>query len=285
MTEATGSTDLGTRLRQARERRGISLRQIATSTKISIGVLEALERNDFSKLPGGIFGRAFVRSYAQEVGVDPEQTVEEFLASLPSESPSPASDAATRHVNHGESAFESQQRMAGVALKLGLVSLPIAALILYLTLGRGGRPPAATEAASPPPSPVVRSQPIAPVAQMPIAQVPDSGAATETAIAGTEAATRPQSSPAAEAEGVLLEVAPSGACWVSLTVDGALVLSRVMQPGERVARRIREGALVQVGDAGAFAFTLNGRDARPLGGPGEVRSVRVTPDNYQTFLR
>jgi hypothetical protein len=58
-----------------------------------------------------------------------------------------------------------------------------------------------------------------------------------------------------------------------------------MQPGERVARRMREGALVQVGDAGVFAFTLNGREARPLGGPGEVRSVRITPDNYESFLR
>ena len=285
MTEATGPSDLGTRLRQARERRGISLRQIATSTKISIGVLEALERNDFSKLPGGIFGRAFVRSYAQEVGVDPGQTVEEFLASLPSESPSPASHAATRHVDQEEGAFESQQRMAGVALKLGLVSLPIAALIIYVTLFRGGRPEGATEAPSPPQSPVVRSQPVAPVAQMPIPEAPDSATAAQTPVVGAETASTPQPPPAAEGEGVLLDVAPSGACWVSLTVDGALVLSRVMQPGERVSRRVREGALVQVGDAGAFVFTLNGREARPLGGPGEVKSVRITPDNYQTFLR
>jgi len=248
-------------------------------------VLEALERNDFSKLPGGIFGRAFVRSYAQEVGVDPGQTVEEFLASLPSESPSPASHAATRHVDQEEGAFESQQRMAGVALKLGLVSLPIAALIIYVTLFRGGRPEGAIEAPSPPQSPVVRSQPVAPVAQMPIPEVPDSATAAQTPVVGAETASTPQPPPAAEGEGVLLDVAPSGACWVSLTVDGALVLSRVMQPGERVSRRVREGALVQVGDAGAFVFTLNGREARPLGGPGEVKSVRITPDNYQTFLR
>lgn len=285
MTEAAGPTDLGTRLRQARERRGVSLRHIAASTKISIGVLEALERNDFSKLPGGIFGRAFVRSYAQEVGVDPERTVEEFLASLPSESASPASHAAARRVDQEESAFESQQRMAGVALRLGLVSLPIAALILYVTLFRGGRPPVGPEAPPPPQSPVVRSQPVAPVAQMPILQVPDSAAAAGTAVDGVKPAEPSPQPRAVEGEGLLLDVAPSGECWVSLTVDGALVLSKVMQPGERVSRRVREGALVQVGDAGAFAFTLNGREARPLGGPGEVKSVRITPGNYQTFLR
>ena len=71
-------SDFGGKLRLARERRGISLRQIAASTKISVGALEALERNDVSKLPGGIFSRAFVRSYAVEVGLDPDDTVDEF---------------------------------------------------------------------------------------------------------------------------------------------------------------------------------------------------------------
>ena len=66
--------DFGGKLRQARERRGISLRQIAASTKISAAALEALERNDISRLPGGIFSRAFVRSYAAEVGLDPDAT-------------------------------------------------------------------------------------------------------------------------------------------------------------------------------------------------------------------
>src|SRR6266487_4924863 len=71
--------DFGGKLRQARERRGISLRQIASSTKIAAAALDALEKNDISKLPGGIFSRAFVRSYAVEVGLDPDETVKEFL--------------------------------------------------------------------------------------------------------------------------------------------------------------------------------------------------------------
>ena len=54
--------DFGTRLKHAREERGVSLRQIADSTKISVGFLEALERNDIGRLPGGIFSRSFVRS-------------------------------------------------------------------------------------------------------------------------------------------------------------------------------------------------------------------------------
>src|SRR5437588_2621419 len=78
--------DFGSRLRAARERRGLSLRQIANATKISMAALEALERNDISRLPGGIFSRAFVRSYAVEIGLDPEQTIQEFIAAFPEDS-------------------------------------------------------------------------------------------------------------------------------------------------------------------------------------------------------
>src|SRR5216684_5716735 len=78
--------NFGGMLRAARERRGVSLRQIADATKISVSVLEALERNDISRLPGGIFGRAFVRSYAVEVGLDPEATIQDFIAQFPHDS-------------------------------------------------------------------------------------------------------------------------------------------------------------------------------------------------------
>src|ERR1700704_860191 len=78
--------DLGRKLREARERRGVSLRQIADRTKIAVSVLEGLERNDISRLPGGIFGRAFVRSFATEIGLDPETTIQEFIVQFPQDS-------------------------------------------------------------------------------------------------------------------------------------------------------------------------------------------------------
>jgi len=111
--------DFGSKLREARERRGISLRQIADSTKIAASALEALERNDVSKLPGGIFSRAFVRSYATAVGLDPELMVKEFLERFQAEPaaavPKPAA------ITEEESNFESQQRMAAVVLTIVLI--------------------------------------------------------------------------------------------------------------------------------------------------------------------
>ena len=59
--------NVGQRLREARERRGIALRTIAEQTKISVRTLEALERNDIQALPGGIFSRGFMRSSATEM--------------------------------------------------------------------------------------------------------------------------------------------------------------------------------------------------------------------------
>ena len=86
--EAVGDVkpDFGTEMRRQREGRGITLRQIADATKISKSALEALERGDISRLPGGIFLRAFVRSYASEIGLDPEQTVRDFMVQFPDDS-------------------------------------------------------------------------------------------------------------------------------------------------------------------------------------------------------
>lgn len=68
----------GPRLRRERERRGISLEQIATRTNVSVELWMALERNDFSQWPGGLFARAFVRDYANALGLDPDEVVDDF---------------------------------------------------------------------------------------------------------------------------------------------------------------------------------------------------------------
>ena len=78
--------DFGMKMRRLREERGVSLRQISDATKLSVSALEALERDDISRLPGGIYSRGFVRSYAIEIGLDPEQTVRDFLVQFPYDS-------------------------------------------------------------------------------------------------------------------------------------------------------------------------------------------------------
>src|SRR5512132_784404 len=122
MAADRSSGDLGSRLRAARERRGVSLRQISGATKISVSALEALERNDVSRLPGGIFSRAFVRSYAIEVGLDPERTIQEFIAQFPNDSVT-AGHAQAQPIEDNE-ALESDRRTATTFLRLIAVSVP-----------------------------------------------------------------------------------------------------------------------------------------------------------------
>jgi transcriptional regulator with XRE-family HTH domain len=98
---------LGLRLRAERERRRITLESIAANTKIGVSLLRGLERDDVSRWPGGIFRRAFVRSYAEAVGLDAEEILAEFLERFPDpdaarESPAPLAVAAPAgRVNDG----------------------------------------------------------------------------------------------------------------------------------------------------------------------------------------
>src|SRR5215831_5701505 len=73
----------GLRLRRERERRKIALGSIAENSKISASLLEALERDDVSRWPSGIFRKSFIRAYAQAIGLDPDETTREFLERFP----------------------------------------------------------------------------------------------------------------------------------------------------------------------------------------------------------
>jgi transcriptional regulator with XRE-family HTH domain len=124
--------DFGSRLREARERKGVSLREIANATKISVRALEALEKNDISHLPGGIFSRSFVRAYAAEAGLDPDEAVDDFVRQFPHDSVIAGHAASSVHVDDTED--ESNRRTARVVLRLIVLSVPVAALVLYFGL-------------------------------------------------------------------------------------------------------------------------------------------------------
>lgn len=73
----------GARLRQQREKRGISLKAISDQTKIKLSLLEGLERDDISQWPAGIFRKAYVRTYATAIGLNPDVVVHEFFDLYP----------------------------------------------------------------------------------------------------------------------------------------------------------------------------------------------------------
>jgi transcriptional regulator with XRE-family HTH domain len=77
------SESFGARMRQQREQQQIALTTIAEQTKIQLSLLEAMERDDMSRWPSGIFRRAFIRAYARAIGLDTDAVVREFLEKYP----------------------------------------------------------------------------------------------------------------------------------------------------------------------------------------------------------
>ena len=82
-----------------------------------------------------------------------------------------------------------------------------------------------------------------------------------------------------------LDITPLSECWVSLTVDGRKLFARVMQAGERESHLVAREAVVEVGDAGAFAFSVNGRPGKSLGDKGQVKTLKLTPATASQFMR
>ena len=241
-------TDVGARLRAAREAKQISLREIAATTKISVSALEALEENDVAQLPGGIFTRAFVRSYATEVGLDPEEVMRDFVAQVPAEGIDEEEKHDSRSREHD--LFQSQQRMAATVLKLVAISVAVLLLFLWVrAVTTGTDAPAA-------PAPVagsVRTEP--PVTAEPMFQ-----------------------------ESLTIVLRPRGDCWVSLTIDGELVFEDLMHAGDRESYEAADEMRLIVGDAGAVGFASNQQDGRSLGGSGVTVTAHITRQNFRSYL-
>jgi cytoskeleton protein RodZ len=264
--DAARSGGVGAKLREARERRGMTLRQIADATKISVAVLGALERNDISRLPGGIFSRAFVRSFATQVGLDPEATVQEFIGQFPHESVTAGHP--TSHRVEDYEAVESEQRIASTMLRLVVMSAVVAGLVIYMsstdrTPEPVGEPAAASPAASPAPLRGVEET-VAPVAGVAVAP---SATTVEDPM-----------------DRLQVSLLATGACWVVAVADGQRVIEREFQAGERQVLEVRRELVLTAGDAAALRVTLNGEDARLLGRAGQVVTVRVTLSNFKELL-
>jgi transcriptional regulator with XRE-family HTH domain len=262
--------DFGEKLRQARERRGLSVSQISGRTKISTAALEALERNDVSKLPGGLFSRAFVRSYAREVGLDPDEAVREFIDRFDGTAGEPAPSPAI--VSELDRNFIAQQHTAHVVLKAAVACVPVVALLAYLAFR--STPPAP---GSNVPAPAATSGSNVPAAASTSGQV--------TATADSPAAAVPSPARSATTEAMTFDIQTSGDCWVRLTADGRTAFARLMHAGDKETRSISDTAVIEIGDAGTFTLAINGRPAKPLGRPGQVRTIRITKNTFGQYLQ
>jgi transcriptional regulator with XRE-family HTH domain len=242
--------DIGSTLRDARLARGLSLRDVSASTKISVHALEAIECNDLAHLPSGFVVRGYLRAYASEVGLDAELIVKQYRTQ-------PGSVAEGDDLQQLRMRYAGSERHHSDLIQV-VVLVAVAALFYSLLPSRW---------TAETPADVVRERP--------------SGIPVESALELPVANVR-RSMP--ELVAIEIEIEPHGLCWVSAVSDGARVIHRLMQPGERAVIEAREQIVVRIGDAGAFAYSINGVAGRPIGAHGQAITVEITADNYQTFL-
>ena len=265
MTAQKGANDFGQKLREARDRRGLSLRQIANATKISMMTLEALEKNDLKRLPGGIFSRAFVRSYALEVGLDPDRAIEEFMGQFPHEEAVTAGHPTTTTTQiEDHEAVESDRRMASTFLRLILISVPIGVFVVYF--GIFGRKDAVQAPAKPKPAALAEET-------------------VHPAIIDPEPAAAPADvSAAAPVDRLVVQMKAAQRCWVSAIVDGQRTVQRTFQPGDEQTLEVYRELVLTAGDPSALTVTLNGTTARPLGPGTQQATARLTLANFKDYI-
>jgi cytoskeleton protein RodZ len=297
--------DIGAYLREARERAGITLRDVATATKISVPALDALERNDIARLPGGIFVRAFVRAYAKQVGLDPEDAVRRFVARFPDTA---VEESPARFEGGSETIGVDEGLRASRLWRIVWWVLPIVLVVVYF--GFGGRVPWWGGQAQPAaPRAGVPSEPVPPGPATPILTTPAPPAvseapATPPASPAQEATTparggQPDAAAAAAAAAPAADVqtgsnpegrfrltlSAKGLCWVTVRSNGVIQYTATMKAGERKDIDVWGRVSLTVGDAGAMELAINGQPSRSLGAEGEVVTWLMTIQNLNTFLQ
>ena len=248
----------GSWLRQQREIRNISLREISDNTKIGMRYLEALEEDRFEVLPAQIFAKGFLREYAKYVGLDADEVVNFYIAADQARraeldeteivAPRPQVRPPVQH--HG---VAPQRRMPVPRLPVGLIvgavlGVLLLALLVVWLVRRAGSDGGADEPSPPPPI----AAPVA--APAPVAAAPPA----------------PQPQPSFPTDALLLNLTFTAECWVEAVVDGSQRISELRVQGESMQIRARDSVVLTLGNAGAVRVEVNGRPVQPGGEPGQV---------------
>jgi cytoskeletal protein RodZ len=129
------SLTLGEKLRQAREERGISISEVAEQTRISAMYLELIENDDYRTLPGGIFNKGFVKSYAKYVGLDEQEALQDYarvVAADEAENPEESRTYRPEVLTDDRTSGSMIPTVIFAVIILGLMTWGILALVNYI---------------------------------------------------------------------------------------------------------------------------------------------------------
>jgi len=294
-------TSFGERIKRERELRGVSLEEIAESTKIGKRNLEALETEDFDKLPGGIFNKGFVRAYAKYLGLDEDQAVTDFLAAENAAASGirlaadPVPATAVGNGTNGEGGKKSRKERSveleaiaarreaeakrnpplnpsnvGNRVWLAIAIMGLAAGSLAWWKYSHPQHVAAV---------VVRSKPViaAPVAP-PVAASASAPVSTQSSTASATIPENAVPDPSISGDGLVhLKVHATQDSWIQVTVDGKAVQDGTLDAATEKTFSGKE-VVFKTGNAGGVELTYNGKTQAPFGKDNQVKQIKIKPE-------
>jgi transcriptional regulator with XRE-family HTH domain len=242
---------IGATLRQAREERGLSLDRLAKTTRVQPRLLEAIERDDHTRLPPRPFARGMVCAYAREVGLDPDHTVHDYFEEIDRrEAEAAAALPAVRPP-------VDRPRPGVVAPALLVIAVLAIGVAVSLNMSSG---PADDR----------------------LLAVGTTGSTEPIAAPTTGLVSAPAVQPAPSRNEIVVLLEATNPSWVAASTDGTRVLYRTLQPGERETLRAAREIALRIGNAGGITWTVNGQPRGVMGTPGEVRDVALSPKTAST---
>ena len=280
-------TGFGENLRREREMRGVSLEEISAATKISIRFLRAIENEELSKLPGGIFTRSFVRTYARYLGLDEERVLADCqLAGRQKPEVDIRRITASRARPNGAASRTriAALLVAGVLLASGYALFRYSRRIMEqrsstpMVIPSSGPAPGTNPLANP--APVQPSTPVvsesnpsltatstSPRAATALGTLPGGPPSPRARANPASQSTTPETANAVAAyTDLVLQVAATERAWVAVDADGRTVLQKVLNPNEVENLKGHDSFDITVGNAQGVVLTLNGETLKPLGG-------------------
>jgi cytoskeletal protein RodZ len=265
----------GDRLKKEREKRGITLDDVALNTKIGTRFLRALEEEHFDQLPGGIFNRGFVRAYARCVGLDEDQTIADYLlasgevqprkaeAAEPAQAPGPKVPAARIEKPKEVLADKVEQRPEDSGNWPILPGAIVGGVVVVVLLGLTAWHFTSRESSAG--SHVTSSS----------SSASQAGPAVSTTGRGETASTAtsavPNSSSAAASFVVLIKASEDS--WISISADGKPIFQDTLEASEQKSIEAYSEVVVRAGNLGGLDFWFNGKKLSSPGEEGEVRTL------------
>ncbi|MEX1177995.1 MAG: RodZ domain-containing protein [Nitriliruptor sp.] len=257
------STGIGDTLREAREEQGRTFEDVAHALRLRSDQVRALEEERFGDFGGDVYARGFLKSYAVELGLDPQPLLDTYRREVSSGDPI----ASAPLIAPGAGAAAGTRRSAPPGwIAWVLVAVIVLAGLAFVGQFAGSRAPeqASSEPTEAPVAPADDGDGVDAGAQEPDPE-PEEPAESEEAAEPTY-------------EGVELFLALEDESWMRVTVDGTVVFEQVADEGETLPFSGEENVTVRFGNAGGVRVEFNGEDLGAPGASGDVVEVSYTPD-------